>query len=52
LTRNFSKWCLSLLLCVLESVRQRKSFPSGKLAFFFFQVFDPRFFFYKNFILH
>jgi hypothetical protein len=28
LSRNCLKWCLSLLLCVLESVRQRKKFPN------------------------
>jgi hypothetical protein len=30
LTWNFSKWCLSLLSCVLEPVRQRTKFTSRK----------------------
>jgi hypothetical protein len=36
LTRNFLKWRLIALICVLESLRQRKKgFPTEKLMFFF-----------------
>jgi hypothetical protein len=51
LTRNVLKLCLSLLLYVLWNLYDReKSFPTEKLTFFLFQVFDLRLF-TKNFIL-
>jgi hypothetical protein len=51
LTRNFLKWRLIALICVLESLRQRKKgFPTEKLMFFFlFQVFYLLFFTKKVF---
>jgi hypothetical protein len=45
LTRNFLKYCLSLLIYVFWNLYDReKSFPTEKLMFFLFQLFDQRFF--------
>jgi hypothetical protein len=51
LTRNFFKWCPSLLSCVFWNLYDReKSFPTEKRRFFPFRVFDLRYF-NKIFIL-
>jgi hypothetical protein len=44
LSRNFLKWCLSLLLYVFWNLyASEKSFPTDKLTFILYQVFDLRF---------